>query len=199
MHFYTNEGIYTNGSDIILDNEEDICGIAKAVDGSTKTAGDIVRVFEAQNAGNNTVIGYGNYVAASGNTNIYGHDINFGVSNIASPGSYRPYRRQGDTLTLEFKTAGYVTNGGKDVSFFVPLSVPMVGSPTVTVSGKLTLRQNNAYTHGSTASSTATPSSISASRSMFHGINVTASFSSTANVTNNDAIGIYAELTITLS
>lgn len=187
-----NKDFYANGPIRML-NKGYIYG--KTTDGAWRN------VFQPLNENNNTTIGYGNYDAKTGSTNFYGHDINFGVSNIATPGTYRPYRRRGDTMTFTIRTSGYVTNSGKDVSFFIPLSVPMVGNPTVTItSGSgFNLRQGSKYTHGSSASVAAFPDSYEATRYMFHGIIVTAVFSDTTNVTNNDAIGIYWNGTITLS
>jgi uncharacterized repeat protein (TIGR02543 family) len=149
--------------------------------------------FQAQNENGNTIVGYGNYTNASGNTNIYGHDINFGVANIASPGTYRPYRRRGDTLTITFRGAGYVTNAGTEVSFWIPVSEPIIGSPVVTVNSTtgFVLRQGNKYTHGSTASFFVIPDSLEATATMHHGVYIKAVFSNTTNVTNNDTIGIY--------
>lgn len=163
--------------------------------------GTLTEALNPQNENGNTVLGWGNYDKQSGNTNVYGYDVNFGVSNIANPGTYRPYRRQGDTLTLTLRTAGYVTNSGKDVSFWIPMAVPIVGSPTVTLtSGQgFVLRQGDGYTHGSSASVYVTPTSYEAAITMFNGIYVKAVFANTTHVTNNDAIGIYWNGTITFS
>ena len=157
--------------------------------------------FEPQNQNGNTIVGWDNYDLASGNTGIYGHDLVFGVSNIPSPGTYRPYRRRGDSYTFVMRTAGYVTNGGKEVSFWIPQAMPIIGSPTVTVTSGagFALRQGNKYTHGSSASATVSPDSYEAIATMFNGIYVKAVFSNTTNVTNNDAIGIYWNGTITFS
>lgn len=167
----------------------------------TKPDGSVYEVINFQNASGNLVFGYDSYSNESGQTNIYGHDINFGVSNIANPGTFRPYRRKGDSITFSLRTAGYVTNSGKEVSFIIPFAVPIVGSPTVTVtSGNgFTLRQGTKYTHGSTASAYCIPTSYTASVSMWCGVYVTATFSDTTNVTNNDSIGIYWNGTVTFS
>jgi uncharacterized repeat protein (TIGR02543 family) len=190
---FLNAAGYRFGGDIIMNNNESIMGY--------DTSGASCNAFQAKNDSNNTIVGYGNYANASGNTNIYGNDINFGVANIANPSTYRPYRRQGDTFTLTLRTAGYVTNGGKDISFWIPMAEPIVGSPTVTVtSGSgFVLRQGDKYTHGSTASVNVKPDSYEATATMFNGIYVKAVFSDTTNVTNNDAIGIYWNGTVTFS
>lgn len=167
----------------------------------TKPDGRVFEAINLQNANGNLVLGYDNYENADGLTNIYAYDINFGISNIANPGSYRPYRRRGDTMTLTLRTAGYVTNGSKDVVFWIPISMPVIGSPTVTLtSGNgFILRQGNKYTHGSTATVYVTPSSYEAALAMMNGIYVKAVFENITNVTNNDTIGIYWNGTITFS
>lgn len=145
------------------------------------------------NANGNVVIGYGMYSAKSGNTNIYGNDVLIGVANTANPGAYKPYRSRGDTITITYRSAGYVTNSGKDVSFWIPMSAPIVGSPTLTASSNngFVLRQGNAYTHGSAADVYVHPTSYEVTGTAFSGIYIKAVFSDTSNVTNNDAIGIY--------
>lgn len=167
----------------------------------TAPDGTIREAFNPQNGNGNTVIGYGNYDDAAGTTNVYGYDILHGISNIASPGTYRPYRRRGDSLTLTIKGSGYVTNSGKDVTFLVPLAMPIIGSPTITVTSNngFVLRQGEKYTHGSSASVYVTPDSYEVASSMYVGVTVTAKFSDTTNVINNNAIGILWNGTITFS
>lgn len=168
----------------------------------TNPEGDVREVINLQNENGNFVIGWGLYDNQHGNTNVYGHDINLGISNIANPGYFRPYRRQGDSVTIKLQTAGFVTNAGKDVHFFIPFTVPIVGTPTVTLSSGngFILRQNNAYTHGSSASVYAFPDSYTVNdRYMFNGLSVKASFSNTTNVTNNSSIGIVWHGTITFT
>lgn len=167
----------------------------------TKPDGTVYEAINLQNANGNLVLGYDNYELKNGLTNIYSYDMNFGISNIANPGTYRPYRRRGDSVTLTLRTSGYVTNGGKDVSFWIPFSMPIIGSPTVTVTSinGFILRQGNSYTHGSTASVYVTPTSYEATATMYCGVYVKAVFSNTTNVTNNDALGIYWNGTITFS
>lgn len=192
MEFLNAAGYYF-GSDIIIKNNEAVMGY--------DTNGVAYNAFQAKNESNNTILGYGNYANASGNTNIYGYDINFGVASIDTPGAYRPYRRKGDSITLTLRTSGYVTNSGKDVSFWIPFAEPIIGSPSVTVaSGSgFVLRQGNAYTHGSGASTNISPTSYEATATAYNGVYVKAVFSDTTNVTNNDSIGIYWNGTITFS
>ena len=167
----------------------------------TAPDGTVKEVINPQNANGNTVIGYDNYDGKSGNTNIYGYDINIGVSNLPTPGYFRPYRRRGDSVTLTVKTAGYVTNGKQDITFTVPLSLPIVGTPTITVTSNngFIFRQGDKYTHGSTASVYVTPDSYTAVYTFLGGVTITAKFSDTTNAINNDAIGILWNGTITFS
>lgn len=164
--------------------------------------GEPKMVFTGANNNGNTVIGHGNYTKKSGNTNIYGHDINIGVSNQPTPGYYRPYFRAGDSITFTLRTAGYVTNSGADVTFIVPCSLPIIGSPTITAasSSGFTLRQDGNYTHGSSATATTHPSSYTAASTRWtNGIYVTAKFTDLTNVVNNAPIGIVWSGTITFS
>lgn len=163
--------------------------------------GTRVEFLHPMNENGNVVIGYGNYDRGEGNTNVYGYDVHIGISSVDDPGYYRPYRRKGDSINFTLRTSGYVTNGSKDVTFIVPFSVPIVGSPTVTVSSLngFILRQGTNYTHGSTATAYVSPDTYSASVSQWMGVTITASFANTTNVINNDAIGIYWNGTITFT
>ena len=168
----------------------------------TRPDGTIVEAFNINNANGNLVIGYGNYEKADGRqTNIYSYDMNFGVSNIANPGTYRPYRRRGDSMTISLRTTGYITNAKKDLSFWIPFSVPIVGSPTVTVAcgNGFQLRQGDKYICGSTATVYAIPTSMEATATMFNGVYVKAVFSDTTNVLNNDTVGVFWHGTITFT
>lgn len=179
--------------DAFFNNNGKIYGISPS--------GNTVEAFTPVNESGNTVIGWGNYNGAHENTNIYGHDINFGVSNIAEPGAYRPYRRKGDSIIFTIRTAGYVTRSGTEVAFYIPFSEPIIGNPSVSVtSGNgFVLRQGAKYTHGSASNIYVTPNTYTASVNMFLGVLIIATFSDTTNVTNNDAIGIYWNGTITFS
>ena len=180
-------------SDIYTNNNVTIYGL--------KPDGTEVHGFQAQNTNGNTIVGWGNYYAKSGNTNIYGYDVNIGTSNIPNPTYYQPYVRQGNSVSLTMLTAGYVTNAGTEVSFWVPFTRYIVGSPTVTVaSGNgFILRQNNAYTHGSSATVYTKPTSYKATVYANNGVWITATFSNTTNVINNAPIGINWNGTITFS
>jgi hypothetical protein len=157
--------------------------------------------FQPVNENGNTTLGWGNYAAHSGNTNVYGNDVHIGVSyNDSINETFRPYYRKGDSFTIRYRGAGYVTTGGKDLRFSVPVSKPIIGSPIVSVTSKgFILRQGGKYTHGSSSDSTVKPSSIAATCEDCGGnfIRIDAVFGDTTNVVNNDAIGIDWEGTIT--
>lgn len=109
--------------------------------------------------------------------------------------------RRGDSITVTFRGAGYVTNAKKDVSFWLPLTTPVIGSPTISASSGngFIFRQGDKYTHGSSASVYAIPTSYEVSNSYRCGLYIKAVFEDVTNVTNNDVIGIYWNGTITFS
>lgn len=193
VQFYTNEGIYFNGSELYMNNAKCIWGYT--ADGKAKG------VFQPQNGNGNTVVGYDNYSGKAGGTHLYGHDLLFGVSNIPTPGTFRPYLRHGMSVSVTLRTSGYVTNAGTEVHFIVPLTRPVIGSPTVTVTSGtgFTLRQGSKYTHGSSATASVTPTKYAAAADLDMGVIIVATFANTTNVTNNDSIGIYWNGTITFS
>ena len=157
-------------------------------------------MLQLVNVNNDTVLGWGQYADKYGSTFICGHDITFGVSSGASDASYHPYYHRGDTIGVYLHTSGYATTGGKDILFLVPLSKPIIGSPTVSVSSinGLVLRQNNSYPHNS--SDYCKPASYRVT-DVTHafGFNVRASFDNNTGVTNNSPIGIVANIRITFS
>lgn len=177
---------------IITENDKGVYG--KNIDGT-----DVLLISQSKN--NNTVVGYSNYEKKSGNTNIYGHDLMHYVSNLATPTGYRPYRRKGDSVSYTFYGAGFVTNGGTEVHFIYPLSIPIYGDPIVTVTSDkgFILRQNKLYTHGSASNSYAIPASYKATVLTYMGVYIVATFSNTANVINNAPIGIMWDGIVTFS
>lgn len=164
--------------------------------------GEVNRLIHMSNYGN-VVIGYDGYINQNSNAHIYGNDV---VHFVASAGNsdFRPYYRAGDVISFTgnsaVRTAGYVTNAGKNVVFTIHLPKPIIGSPSITVeSGQgFVLRQGGNYTHGSAASTFVKPTSYSVVLNN-SGLVVTAVFDVTTNVVNNDATGIYWDGTITLS
>lgn len=173
-----------------------------SINGIHPETGATTSMLHMSNYGN-TVVGYDGYVNQNGNTHIYGNDV---VHYIASAGNsnFRPYYRAGDVIDFTgnaaIRTAGYVTNAGKNVVFTIPVPKPVIGSPSVTAtSGSgFVLRQDGNYTHGSAASTFVKPVSYSVVLNDC-GFVITAVFDVTTNVVNNDATGIYWDGKITLS
>ena len=162
------------------------------------TTGENHQILSLSSAGN-TVLGYDGHANQNGGTNIYGNDITHYVASAGT--SYRPYRKVGDSLSFSIYTAGFVTNSGKDVYFLVPTALPIIGGATcsATSADGFMLRQNNQYTHGSSSSVYAKPTSYTVGLLWNVGFAIKASFTTTTNVVNNAPIGIFWDGTITLS
>ena len=180
--------------DIILQNTN------KCLYGIHPTTGEAASMMHMSNNGN-TVIGYDGYKNANGNSHLYGNEI---YHYVASAGNvhYKPYYSAGDSITFELNTAGYVTTGGNSIRFVVPLSKPIIGSPTITIASLsgIMIRQNGQYTHGSSSSTAVKPQSYSTIGSTGgNGVVVVVTMSTTTNVTNNDSLGVYWHGTITFS
>lgn len=117
-------------------------------------------------------------------------------------GAWRPYFCAGDSISAIFGTAGYITNSGKDVVFIIPLSKPIIGNPTVTVTSVegLMVRQNNKYLYGSSSTKYVKPSKYTVHSTLSGGcICVSATMPNTTDVTNNSPCGIWANIKITFS
>lgn len=169
----------------------------KNVQGIHPTTGEASSLISMSSNGN-TIINYTGWEQGNGNIHLYGKDI---VNYVTDVGTFRSYRKAGDSIDLTFRGSGYVTNSSKDVTFLIPFAVPIVGSPTVTVtSGNgFVLRQGSKYTHGSSATVYVKPDSYTAAINWAIGVQITAKFSTTTNATNDDATGIYWNGTITFS
>lgn len=117
-------------------------------------------------------------------------------------GTWRPYFCAGDSISATFGTAGYITSSGKDVSFIIPLSKPIVGNPTVTVTSVegLMVRQNNKYLYGGSSTKYVKPGKYTIHSTLSGGcIHVFATMPNTTDVTNNSPCGIWANIKITFS
>ena len=171
---------------------------SKAIRGIHPDTGVESRMLHMSEYGN-TIVGYDGYANENGNTHLYGKDVACYIASADS--NFRPYYRAGDAIDFKVRVAGYVTNSGKNVIFTVPITKPVIGSPTATAtSGSgFVLRQNNSYTHGSAASTYVKPTSYTVDTNYNSGFIVTAVFDVTTNVVNNNAIGIYWDGTITLT
>lgn len=212
INFYTKEGkMYANGNDFVFNTNHGIYG--------KKPDGTLFEALNPQNAYGNTILGYDNYEQSKGqtnaegyNTNVYGHDILHGVSNIATPGTYKPYLRRGDEVAITFYGTGFVTNAKAEVHFMIPLSKPIVGTPTISVTSTtgFIIRQANTtnangtdqgrYTHGSGATTHIFPKNpMTAYAYHAAGVRVVAVFDDTTNAINNAPCGIKFIGTITFS
>lgn len=191
--------------DSIVDGNLEVTGdvvlktVNEGVQGIHPETGETNRLIYMSEFGN-TVVGYDGYNNESGNSHIYGNDISHYVAS-AGKVNYRPYYRAGDSIDFKVRAAGYVTNSGKNVVFTIPITKPVIGTPTaVATSGSgFVLRQDNNYTHGSAASTYVKPTSYSVESNYNSGFVVTAVFDVTTNVVNNSPIGIYWDGTIALS
>ena len=117
-------------------------------------------------------------------------------------GAWRPYFCAGDSIGATFGTAGYITSSGKDVIFIIPLSKPIIGNPTVTVTSVegLMVRQNNKYLYGGSSTKYVKPSKYAIHSTLNGGcLHVFATMPNTKDVTNNSPCGIYANIKITFS
>jgi hypothetical protein len=117
-------------------------------------------------------------------------------------GAWRPYFCVGDSISATFGTAGYITSSGKDVIFIIPLSKPIIGNPTVTVTSVegLMVRQNNKYLYGGSSTKYVKPSKYAVHSTLSGGcIHIFATMQNTTDVTNNSPCGIYANIKITFS
>ena len=161
--------------------------------GKRPNTDELIEAFQAQNESGNTVVGWGNYNAGKGNTNIYGNNVAIGVA-AAGKTLFRPYYYGGDTiLDICWRGAGYLTSTGQIVYFVIPLAKPVLGNPTVTIASAygFKLRQSNLYTHGSTANKYAVPSKYAANvDESGNYVRVAATFTTNTNATNNSPIGI---------
>lgn len=150
-------------------------------------------------------IGNGIY-ADNSNTKIMSSDViklDAGRIYLATYlGTWRPYFCAGDSISATFGTAGYITSSGKDVSFIIPLSKPIIGNPTVTVTSVegLMIRQNNKYLYGGSSTKYVKPSKYTIHSTLSGGcIHVFATMPNTTDVTNNSPCGIWANIKITFS
>lgn len=145
-------------------------------------------------------IGWTNYDSKLGALYIGGTDIYQRISSPSSKQTWRSYYRKGDTVNVRVSACGYVTNGGKDLFFWIPLVKPIIGSPTVSITSinGLILRQNNSYPHSS--STWCKPASYTANNfNNGNGVGVKATFSDNTGVTNNSPMGVDASIKITFS
>lgn len=136
------------------------------------------------------------------NLKIQGADDVYITPSRANSTSFRPYYRKGDSITVIWTGSGYVSSSSKNIYFTIPLAKPVIGSPAVSVAsvGGIRLRQNNSYTHGSSADNYIAPAEYPEPE-LVAGcfVRITAVMNATTNATNNSATGIQWSGKITFS
>lgn len=145
-------------------------------------------------------LGYCQYYDGSRRTVLYGgNEIQFKLSTPQA--SWKPYYSKGDTVSDLIRTAGFVTNSGKEVQFTIPLSKPVIGNPRVNVTNVdgFCIRQAGKYVYGSTASAYTKASKITAHIAFGGCIVIVATMPNTTNAVNNDTCGVTADLKIAFS
>lgn len=144
---------------------------------------------------------HGVYSSEMGGWLLYGNGTN--IFLYSPNGAYKPYFTAGDSINIGLRTAGYCTSTKTQIQFCVPLGKPIYGISSVTVtsqtSGGLKLRQGGSYTHGSSADAYAKPASYSSAYNPHGYVNVYATYGTTTNAVNNDAIGVEASITLTFN
>ncbi len=146
----------------------------------------------------NVVLGY----EGENSTNIYGGNrIHFAFKNYSDENGnigWNPYYIWGDTISVTWDGAGYITGGKTSVRFSVPLSRPILGSPIVTVSNVngLRIRQNGKYLFGSSGNTPTKKGEISATANK-EWVRIEITYPVDENAINNDACGIEASIKIT--
>jgi uncharacterized protein YjbI with pentapeptide repeats len=197
-------------SPITLDNEQIIYGVDASY--------NVVPVFQPQNEYGNTVVGYGNYTKYSniindsnkGNTNIYGQNVQlFSKEDVklfvnGSDEGFRPYYRKGDSITLLWYGAGYISSNKYAVYVSIPLGKPVIGSPNVSVQDNngICVRQGGHYCYGSTSEEQYTKTSSYQDVALAAGgtqVRMRINMPNTTNAINNEACGIAASIKITFS
>ncbi len=137
------------------------------------------------------------YADSSNYTNLRGPKIRF-IATDVSTSPFNLYYEAGYTADTKFwQGAGFITNANKQVCFTIPLAKPIIGSPTITVTGGLKVRQGG-YFFGCDASTYVEPSSWSVTN-RYDSITVSANYDADSSTTNNAACGIAWSGTIVFS
>ena len=119
------------------------------------------------------------FIQADTHINLASNNLNFNGKKLA-------YAYNTTLTTVTMHVGSVLTNGGKVVSFVVPINID--GSPAIEFT-RLRLRSNGYYLFGSTGNSDVTTSYTFTATVFFGGINVVINFSDTdANAINNSCI-----------
>jgi hypothetical protein len=165
------------------------------------TNGDIVSILDLSET-NNLRVGYGNYTSNSGNTNIYGKDVNIWCGEIKN--LYRPYYRTGDIIDFTGNNAANVVgwvDGAYNVVFTIPLTKPVIGNPTATATSVkgFIFRQNETGVFGVEPEYRVMPKTCTVAQAYNAGFVVRATFENNSGVKKYSPIGINWDGKITLS
>lgn len=150
-------------------------------------------------SGNMLRYGYGAYEKGNYQSGLYGgNGILFGLKtpNVA----WNPYYKPGDTITVDWFTAGYITSAGTELQFCFQPALPIIGCTAVSISsvGGFRVRQGAKYLYGSSASNMVKAKSLTGlfTRNV---ISIKADMGNDSNVQNNSPCGIQASLKFTFS
>ena len=179
------------GGDIILSSSEGEYYGGNSISSSIRlNKGVSIETYDVENGSSAKIS-----IDSLGNINITGNPIELTDANSLI--SCVPYYVTGDSITVRWTGAGFITNSGSDIYFSIPLdgSVLSSRSPSISSSTGLKIRQNNKYLYGSGSSTHVYPSSYSATLDGCW-IRVIAKMSNTTNVTNNSSCGIEASVNI---
>ena len=125
------------------------------------------------------------------------NDLKLGFKN---GNAFKPYFTKGDTTTVTVYLQGRIITSGKEITFYMPFSRPIIGATGVSVSSVngIAVSQNGKSLYGS--SSYVKPNAYSASIiGNGHGVNIRATMPNTTNATNNATCAITASIKITFS
>lgn len=140
--------------------------------------------------GVSTASNKGVYTNTGDNWLIYSNSSN--ETRLGAPeGTWKPYWSKGDSFSNSFYGTGFITSSRTNLEFNLPLTMPIVGSPTISMSGNIAVRQNGNYLYGSSSSSYASvTNSMCSITATYFGLRVLITFSGDSNATNNSACGI---------
>lgn len=170
----------------------------KSIRGYT-SGGTSLRMMHMYN--DDFILGYGGYANGVGKTSLRGNVIEFRVKTANT--TYKPYYEADleDGVSDTWMVDGIISASAKRVYFTIPLSKPIIGNPTVTVSSMngLIVRQNGSYVYGTSSTTYAQPSKYTASIAGGNCIHVIAYFDDATNAVNNYTCYVKASISIEFS
>lgn len=119
------------------------------------------------------------------------------IFNITKDKSVTPIEA-GDTVTLSWNGATYLTGSGQSLTLSIPMRRPILADSVSCTSNSIITRQSGKYTHGSDGTA-GVSWTVSNCEIREHGIHVAFTRTTTTNAVNNDCIGVNASLTFKFS